>query len=315
LVSAVLTLTLLTLTSCAGTVEKDVNAALETLDKQPATTHEDHLRDRASDSLKKWSQAAVEGAMQGWANPELQEKFRKQTGDLAQETVNRAVDGALVGLTNPEHIDKLKQQLNGIVLGLLQQASADLDNQLAPALRRTTRSAVDGVTDGIRSDLGPELRNVLQNELAPGLARGIRDDVGPALRDVIKSDLGPALSSAIEQNLRPSVQAMTNDLRQVAAGTGADLAKQAQATTRVITIGAAVLLLIALAIAIVFWRKAKLHQETIALLTGAIKTHENAPGVQDVLKSVRTKSLGTAPGDNLHRFLTARPTLRAHAAD
>jgi hypothetical protein len=303
----------LALPACAATVKKDINTALQTLDDEPAKTHTDHLRERLRVAFGEWTQAAVQGAMQGWSNPTVQDDFRRQTSRLAAEAVEGAVTGALAGATNPARADELKQRLHLLVEGVLDDVAHSITVRFTPALSGAAREAMRGFADSIRADLGPALGQMLRDELAPGLARGVRDHLGPALGDTIKNDLGPALGRVITDNLRPAVQQVVDDLGKTAGGAARELGQDAQNTLRKIAWSLGGVLVVVLAIAVVLWHRAKVHVQTVTLLTRAIKEHERAPGVQQVLESVRSAGRGTPPGDNLDRILAARPTLRAQS--
>jgi hypothetical protein len=291
-------------------VEKDVKAAVAALDEPDTRVHEDHISDRTASSLSSWSKSLVQGAMSGWSDPDAQAKFRKQTADLASSTVNGAVDGALAGLSNPERIDELKSRLRALVEGVLGAAANSLSAQVTPAIRTASAGAMKGIADGIESNLGPALEKTLRDHIAVGLADGLREKVGPAVQDVLDSDV----IAVLNQKLTPALADLVTRVGQAGNAQVKQAELDAAANAKKVAYSIAVVLgIVALGIGFVAWqlsRRAKLHLDTIKLLTSAIKRHQHSPDVKDLVNSIRAQGLGTPEGNNLDEFLSHNSTLR-----
>lgn len=268
-------------------------------------------------ALENWTEAAVQGAMNGWSNPDSQQRFRQQTSELASETTNAAVDGALAGITEPHRVGELKQRLREVLESTLSQAAAGLAREINPQLRAAGHSLLSGVTTGIEQELAPALRSGLRDQVMKGLAEGVRDELGGALAGVVKDDLTPAieneLGEALARVMRKSVEQPLLRVLDRAGALSSQVRDDTTKTSRKVAWALGAMLIVVALIAALAWFKVKRHVQTVTLLTRAIKEHVREPGVRRLIDNIRKTGRGTGAGNNLDRFLNERPTLRVNS--
>ena len=92
-----------------------------------------------------------------------------------------------------------------------QQASALVDQ-----LTRTTVTALtQSAGQGLKQDLGPALRSVLEEDLGPGLAHLVRADLAPALREAVRDELVPVVGIVSREASRQLVLGAADALEEL----------------------------------------------------------------------------------------------------
>src|ERR1043165_437971 len=141
-------------------------------------------------------------------------KLTNAVHDLASALTSGLSDGAPAGkLTN-----QFAPLIDNLVRTTLHAAAEGLDTDLSPAVASAVRASVDAalaplLADSTRHGI-EDLENTLIAAAMQGLTRGIRDQIGPAIADTLDKSLGPALHRAIQGHLGPAIaEALTHDLK------------------------------------------------------------------------------------------------------
>lgn len=188
----------------------------------------------AENLVRSGAAGGVAGGLEGLSDPHNKELLVRLLQDpdiqqAAHDLVAALTGGAIDGLTDDERQAKVRAASDAYIRTIAAAAGEALGEQVSPAVsqaaqdivggtvasalaptnRRLAQAMVDGVTrstvlaftqstaQGLRDDLGPALRKVLDEDIGPGLQRVVEDNLGPAVRKVIAEDLQPALQAAL----------------------------------------------------------------------------------------------------------------------
>lgn len=153
--------------------------------------------------------------------------------EMAGEGRSDGLNGAARSLIEEQLIRELGMQLgDGLVAGA---TSEDEQRRLEATVDAVIAVAAARAGQGLRDDVGPELRAIVRRDLAQALAEGIRTDVSGSLEEVVDKIVrraalsaedrfrDPALTVALADMLRDSVFLALREGRPGTPGVGESL--------------------------------------------------------------------------------------------
>ncbi|WAS95856.1 hypothetical protein [Nannocystis punicea] len=163
--------------------------------------------------------AALDEGLGFFEDPSSQRRIERlmldpQVQSAARELTKTLVDGVVESMTDDARQAELRQASTRYVEAVAAAAARSLRTDLGPAAAEAARDAVARV---LATSLSPETRQDMR-ALAQTLTRatvdgmmesaehGLRHQLGPALRAVIEDELGPSLRTVIARDVTPSLR-------------------------------------------------------------------------------------------------------------
>jgi hypothetical protein len=302
-----------------GCIKESTHSFLDAATSSENQAQLDVLRDRTSRAVHDWSRAAVTGAMEGWSDAD-QAAFREQTARLSRRLADQAVAGALDAATDPATVERVELALAAVLQATFEDVGKGVRVSLSPAVDDLVDRSAETLARDLEQKLGPAVAKTLHDDLFPELAQGVRQELGPALADVIRddvakpleADIAPSLAKVVGASVEAPLGRVMDRLERLSDKTREDAVDASRKIAWALGIALGVLLVGGAVAGVLAWRRAKAQLRTVELLAGTIKKFETEPGVQRLIAEVRSSGIGTEGGDYLKRFLSARPSLRAH---
>ncbi len=270
--------------------------------------------------VKQMSHDAVAGA--------LDEQNRDLAAALATdprfaEAVNELgkalITGSLEGLADEEMNTLLRTRVDEFLGRIVPAITGAIDTELSPALQRAIAANVEtalrtALSDRTRADasklaetvLGVTVATVadgLQRELGPAAERVLVDDVGPGLQVAIEKNVGPAVGLALREQIVPAISSELDAQRTALVKELGETLDDGKDALRLMLAVAGVLLTIVVVIAVSLDRARRRREETLALITETIKSHEGDDRVLELVDAIRERGKGSPEGAYLSEFL------------
>jgi hypothetical protein len=125
-------------------------------------------------------------------------EIRNAANNLAQGFTN----GALDGLTDEERQAKLREMADAFVADLTKAMGQGLDREITPQLQKLAAGSVSAALNEAFSSRHSEQVNGFINSLTTAalasMAANLRSELGPAVRDVLQNDVGPGLAGMLK---------------------------------------------------------------------------------------------------------------------
>lgn len=135
------------------------------------------------------------------SNPEV----RQATRDLSRSVVQ----GAILGLTEDERLQEMDPALDGLAAGVAAEVGAAATEAMVTTLAERLPELSEATLDQLGSeDSRAQLASVthaVTTALLEAFATGLRTDVGPALRQVIASDVAVGTRAALDGGLDEAI--------------------------------------------------------------------------------------------------------------
>ncbi|PCC69125.1 hypothetical protein SAMN02745121_05773 [Nannocystis exedens] len=163
--------------------------------------------------------AALDEGVGFFENPESQRRIERlmldpQVQHAARELSKTLVDGVVESMTDDARQAELRQASARYIEAVSAAAARSLRSDLGPAAAEAARSAVQqvlgaGLSPETRQDMRALAQSLTQSTvdgLMESAGRGLRHQVGPALRAVIEDELGPSLRTMIARDVAPGLR-------------------------------------------------------------------------------------------------------------
>ncbi|WP_434419102.1 hypothetical protein [Nannocystis pusilla] len=168
--------------------------------------------------------AALDESVGFFEDPESQRRIERlmldpQVQNAARELSKTLVDGVVESMTDDARQAELRRASTRYIEAVSAAAARSLRSDLGPAAAEAARHAVARVLDvGLSPETRQDMRALAQSltqatvdGLMQAAGRGLRHDLGPALRAVIEDELGPGLRTVIARDLAPSLRRVLAD--------------------------------------------------------------------------------------------------------
>lgn len=168
--------------------------------------------------------AALDESVGFFEDPESKRRIERlmldpQVQHAARELSKTLVDGVVESMTDDARQAELRQASTRYIEAVSAAAARSLQSDLGPAAAEAARHAVARVLDvGLSPETRQDMRALAQSltqatvdGLMQAAGRGLRHDLGPALRAVIEDELGPGLRTVVARDLAPSLRRVLAD--------------------------------------------------------------------------------------------------------
>ncbi|MDC0721085.1 hypothetical protein [Nannocystis bainbridge] len=170
--------------------------------------------------------AALDEGVGFFEDPESQRRIERlmldpQVQHAARELSKSMVGGVVDAVTDDARQAELREASTKYIEAVAGAAARSLRSDLGPAAAEAARHAVAqvlaaGLSPETRQDmraLAQSLTQATVDGLMESAGRGLRHQLGPAVRAVIEDDLGPSLRTMIARDVAPSLrQALATEL-------------------------------------------------------------------------------------------------------
>ena len=275
--------------SVSGVARKASNAATdEAVEEATDVEARRRLLAMAEDPrIKEATQEMVEQAMKGVVESLHEEPVQKQMGEITNTLTNAFVDEVVTALSAPGTQQKFQHAAAGFASGVLAEAAQSMRSEFGPAMR-----------DVVQQDLAPAMRASLDDQMNQTLGHTAQRVAYSAVLGA-NEGLGDAFSSGFGRDLRSW------------SGTGINLLYAA-----LFGLGLVALILLSLAVmAVARARRARsdvqrLESATLLLATAMRERHES-PETTEIVELVRAALHDHVESHGRHRLLDAL-SLRHH---